>query len=238
MDYGHTIGNHTYTHSGTNSVSAKDYIKDIILSDSILTIIKNAYKNKLIPKLGVDIHQKILFDFNSNLDKYIEKQSQNHETIYFRYPFLQRGNSRAKRDSIATFLKTTNHIIAPVTITSHDWGFANEFYEAYVNSNQEEMDRISNDYFENVIEEINDSHNHSRREIGLSINHVFLMHMNLLNVYTFERILKWFKENGWEFITLKEAVKDRFYSWDDSYFGIIGIPWLYRAKKLMTPFPF
>lgn len=237
IDKGHQLGNHTYFHSGTNGVSAKQYMIDVLLCDKIMSIIKDAHSKNRIPKLGVDVHQKAIFDVHNNFEKYLDNKNRSSEKIYFRYPYLKRGNSRMKRDSIYNFLNETNHIIAPVSITSHDWKFADGFFEAYKLNDQAEMDRIGDAYVNHVISQVKESFKHSRRELGLAIDHVFLMHMNLINVFHFDRILKWFAENDWEFITLEEAVQDRFYSWEDSYHGSEGIPWLYRAKKIVNSLP-
>ncbi len=238
LDYGHDLGNHTYFHSGPNGVSAQNYIYDILLCDSILEIIKSAYNKNKIPKLGIDTHQKLIFDIANNFEARMDEKKNNGENIHFRYPYLKRGNSKSKRDSIMNFLSETNHKIAPVTITSHDWKFADSFYEAYKLNDQDEMERIGEAYVAHVIDQVQKSFKHSRRELGLSIDHVFLMHMNLLNAFYFERILNWFAENKWEFIDLEKAMEHRFFNWEDSYYGSEGIPWLYRAKKLMNSIPF
>lgn len=238
MDYGHTIGNHTYYHFGPNGVSARTYLENILLCDTVLSIIKYSYKTDTVPKLGIDIHQKLIFDISTNFERHKLWRFENNDYTYFRYPYLKRGNTRMKRDSILSFLYETKHIIAPVTITSHDWRFSDDFFEAYKSKDKEMMDIIGERYVHHVIEQINHSYKHSRRELGLPIDHIFLMHMNLLNVFYFDKILKWFEENNWEFITLEEAMTNRFYLWDDSYSGTEGIPWLYRAKKLIAPIPF
>ena len=78
-----------------------------------------------------------------------------------------------------------------------------------------------------------------------NIRHIFLCHTNRLHVDCFEKLIKRLRENGYNIISLEDALFDEIYQSNDYYTRQFGISWIYRwienaevRKKLMKKEPF
>ena len=60
------------------------------------------------------------------------------------------------------------------------------------------------------------------KTIGRPIPHIYLCHDNELHADHFGRLVEVFREKGYEFISMEEALKDEVYQSKDSYVGRMG----------------
>ena len=67
---------------------------------------------------------------------------------------------------------------------------------------------------------------------GREISHVLLLHMSRINADELELLLQWYKDQGYRFIPIAEALRDPIYSWNDGFRGENGISWL---DRILTP---
>jgi hypothetical protein len=61
-----------------------------------------------------------------------------------------------------------------------------------------------------------------REMVGRPIKHVLLLHMNYLNSLYLDDLLQRFRDDGWSFITVEEALKDDVYRLKYDYAGVQG----------------
>ncbi len=256
---GHTLGNHTFSHLNSNEVTGDEYVRDIGKCDSVLDIIfrkarkaldvpftdndivKNSNEiespeNLLYPTLNPDDSvkiKKILTAPEEDIQKVVEKKY-NLNYKYFRFPYLNRGNTAGKKYIIRTYLEKHNYKIAPVTITSNDWRFNPRFEVAYLNHNTEEMKSIQDEYLKRIIRETYNSENYAIQTFHREVKQILLFHINVLNAMTVGKIIKWYLDNGWDIVDLDTVLEDEVYDYEDTYNGEYGIPWLFRAKRVRT----
>ena len=55
-----------------------------------------------------------------------------------------------------------------------------------------------------------------------------MVHANLINADTFDKVLQMMQQRGYSFISMDEALKDPAYSRPDIFDGKVGVTWLSR----------
>ncbi len=155
-------------------------------------------------------------------------ESAGKELIYFRHPFLQTGRNIAVRDSLENFLKGHNYKIAPVTIDNSDWVFASGYEKALRENDSTMMKKISDAYIPYMESKFEHFEFVSRELFEREIKQILLIHASKLNADHFNELAEMMMKRGYNFIPLKEALKDTAYNSPDKFFGAGGISWLHR----------
>ncbi len=264
VEQNNILGNHTYSHLDYNKVSSKEYLNDISECDKVLEKIIDSVKsdlnipftqNELTPaELGDKrvYYPNFLLRDSSRVRNILTASKQSFEKVfsgkyalnykYFRFPYLDRGDTPEKKYAVLDFLDKNGYTVAPVTITSNDWKFNPRFEVAYLNHDDAEMERISNEYIKRIELETFNSENYALQTFHREVAQILLFHLNLLNAYSLQKIIDWYRENGWTIVDLPTALKDDLYEMEDGYNGSYGVPWLFRAKRLRrtssNPFAF
>lgn len=147
---------------------------------------------------------------------------------YFRHPFLFRGDTKTKADSLQAFLDSLGYIAAPVSIDNSDYIFSWAYEKAKYERNDSLAERIGNDYVGYMEDVLKYYENQSIAFLGYNIRHIVLMHANLINADYFDKVIEMYKRNGYKFITIDEAIQDDCYKMKDEYYKKAGISWLHR----------
>ena len=176
-----------------------------------------------------DINQLSSDEFQANILIVEEKiKPWRTDDKYFRYPLLRRGETKEKKDAVANFLQQNNYAIAPVTMNSDDWRYSNAYTVALQNGDTKQAKQIGESYVAHAKEQTYAAETQAIQDIGRPIKQILLLHMNELNSDYLEELLVWYNEQGWTFITLKEALQDPVYQLPDHYTGREGLNWLDR----------
>ena len=149
---------------------------------------------------------------------------------YFRYAMLHRGDTETKRDSVYSYLKEKGLTIAPVTIDNNEWVYNRGYSLAMKIGDQKNMDRLGKEYIYHMKEVTARYQKLSLQLTAREIPQILLLHSNPINGEYLDKLLSWYKKEGWEFITLDEALQDKFYSIKDDYAGPYGFSQLDRIK--------
>lgn len=147
---------------------------------------------------------------------------------YFRHPFLHVGNSKEKSDSLKHFLITHGYTEAPVTIDNDDYLFALAYHRANKKKDLNLMKQIESDYIKYMEQKLNYFEQQSNQLFGRDIKQILLLHASLLNANSMEALAKMFQRNGYEFITMAEALQDEAYMTPITKYGNWGISWIDR----------
>jgi peptidoglycan/xylan/chitin deacetylase (PgdA/CDA1 family) len=142
---------------------------------------------------------------------------------YFRHPYLDTGAVKKQRTEFESFLKANGYTFAPVTIDTDDWKFNLELIDK-----PQEKNKIIHDYLAHTKKKFAFYEHVSSKMFGRQIKQIWLLHVNLINSYAIEDLLKIAQERGYIFITLTNALKDKAYTEKDDYYKPFGVSWLYR----------
>lgn len=147
---------------------------------------------------------------------------------YFRHPFLHRGDTPEKVDSLANYLKSNGYIEAPVTIDNSEYIFASAYRKAVKGGDEAMKVKVADSYLSYMVEKTRYYESVTDKMFDRSIPQILLIHDNLLNADYLSKLLDLFKAEGYEFVSLGEALKDEAYQSEDKYAGKGGITWLHR----------
>jgi peptidoglycan/xylan/chitin deacetylase (PgdA/CDA1 family) len=152
----------------------------------------------------------------------------NSELVYFRHPYLHRGNSKVKADSLAEYLRSRNYIEAPVTIDNAEWIFAAAYDSVLKTNNNELRLSVGREYIIYMESKVRYYEGKSEKLFGRNIRQILLIHANSLNSDFIGDLLKMFVKNGYTFVNLETALQDESYRTEDRYYRNGGISWLDR----------
>ncbi len=151
---------------------------------------------------------------------------------YFRFPYLRQGNTIAKRDSVLRFLRQKGYRIAPVTIDNDEWIYNRDFVKANAEtSNKKQADRIGEAYLQHMQERTSYFEKLATEKLNRPVRHILLLHLNAINAQFLAELLAWYRQEGWQFITLTEALQDPLYQLPDHYIGEAGVSVLERINR-------
>lgn len=145
---------------------------------------------------------------------------------YFRHPFLHVGHTKARADSLDSFLKQHGYTTAPVTIDNEDYLFALAYHRAWVKRDTILMKQIGADYVSYIESKVKYYEKQSIALFGYEIRQILLLHASLLNADYLSELLTMLRRNSYSFIDLDTALKDTAYKTEITVYGKWGISWL------------
>ena len=158
----------------------------------------------------------------------ITKETIKKNPKYFRFPYNSMGNDSAAHHQVRAYLKEVGYINAPFTIESEDWAFNSSYEVALRNNDAEKAKQIGESYLTYTLQLFDHFERICKELYGRNIKHIYLCHDSPLNTDYLGELIKRLKHNGYSFISLDEALKDKVYQSKDYYTGRLGFSWIYR----------
>jgi hypothetical protein len=144
---------------------------------------------------------------------------------YFRHPYLQSGNTKAKADSLSEFLTQHGYEPAPVTVDNKDYLFAQKYAGAKAKNDTTLMRSIGRDYIGYTEKKMKYSERLTKELFGRDIPQVMLIHASLLNADYLDSIAHLFIRNNYEFVSMDDALKDKAYKTELTACDEWGMSW-------------
>ena len=129
---------------------------------------------------------------------------------YFRLPYLQRGNTE-KYNGIKAFLSQRPYTLVPVTVNSFDFIFNAVFVHAYKNKDKSAVKNVISAYLAHIEALLQYHQRAMSNKIGRAIDHILLLHANLLNACCLDKVAAVLAKNGYRIPPLQETLNDPFY---------------------------
>jgi len=148
--------------------------------------------------------------------------------VYFRHPYLHRGNSKAKADSISGYLQKRNYTEAPVTVDNAEWIFAAAYDSVLRTKDEDLLKRVGSEYLSYMESKLLYFESESQKLFGRNIRQILLIHANSLNSDYMDELLQMLVNHGYIFVNLETALEDELYKTEDRYYKNGGISWLHR----------
>jgi peptidoglycan-N-acetylglucosamine deacetylase len=124
---------------------------------------------------------------------------------YFRYPYLAMSNG-SKRDQILCYLAKRHYQVAPITVDSKDFAFNQRLLAVPELKRREYLNELKPFYLDFIWQQTLKAEDHNQYHHNTDQAQILLIHANLLNAYVLPDIINLYKEQGYEFVTLKEAL--------------------------------
>jgi peptidoglycan/xylan/chitin deacetylase (PgdA/CDA1 family) len=128
------------------------------------------------------------------------------EPKYFRYPYLAEGKGE-KKQQVVEYLADHQYTIAPVTIDSKDYEFNAQFYHIPYRQRAQRLGQFKKRYLAFIWKQTLRAEKKAKKVEGQPVKQILLIHANLLNSLCLGDIIKMYKDNGYKFISLNEALK-------------------------------
>lgn len=149
---------------------------------------------------------------------------------FFRYPMLHQGPTLERRQAALAVLRELGYEIAHVSVDNSEFMLSRPYELALSAGDTVEARRIGRLLIDHVVAATRHAQDVARRKVGRDVNHVLLLHATLLVSDHLGALLDALADEGFEFVTLEEALNDPVYDIPDGYIGRTGLSWLYRME--------
>jgi peptidoglycan/xylan/chitin deacetylase (PgdA/CDA1 family) len=147
---------------------------------------------------------------------------------FFRFPMNHTGDTKAKHDEIAAFLKQRGYRAATCTIDTSDYLFNDAYVRMLANNDSAAVEKLRGEYLAYTNTEIDYYAALNKQVLGYEPPEVMLLHDNRLNADVIEQVLRLFEEKRYGFVSLDEAQSDAAYHTPETYITKFGPMWGYR----------
>lgn len=125
---------------------------------------------------------------------------------YFRYPYMVMGKG-AKKTEVMDYLSSQNYQVAPITIDSKDFMFNQLLLQVSQNERRHFLHILKRCYLDFIWQQTLKAEEQSRLARKPEQAQILLIHANLLNAYVLPDIIALYRQNGFNFVSLAEALK-------------------------------
>ena len=131
---------------------------------------------------------------------------------YYRYPYLAEGAGTPKYNVVRDYLFSHNYVVAPVTVDSKDFGTNFRFLAIPWQQRKQHLESFRQRYLNFIWSQTIKAEKEAEKKGNRPINVILFIHMNTLNAYFIEDIIKLYQKHGYRFISLPEALQDPYYA--------------------------
>ncbi|MFI4919756.1 MAG: polysaccharide deacetylase family protein [Legionellales bacterium] len=128
------------------------------------------------------------------------------EPKYFRFPYLAESKGE-KKQKVQDYLAAHQYTIAPVTIDSKDYTFNAQFYRIPYRNRAQNLNQFKKRYLAYIWKQTLKAEKNAKRIDGQPVKQILLIHANLLNSLCLGDVINLYKQNGYKFISLDDALK-------------------------------
>ncbi|HEX6242491.1 MAG TPA: polysaccharide deacetylase family protein [Polyangiales bacterium] len=127
---------------------------------------------------------------------------------YFRFPYLERGNTPDERVEITRALAQGGYRVANVSIDFADWAYVAAYTRCGAARDEAALAGLSQSYLQSAMHALFWSVEAGQRLFGRTIPQVLLLHVQVPTARNLDALLDLYEEQGVTWITLEEALRD------------------------------
>ena len=167
------------------------------------------------------------------LQKYMAGKDK--EWHWFRYPYLNEGDTPEKHLAVAAFLKQRRYRVAQVTVSFGDYAYNEPYVRCLAKGDQPGIEQLKQSYLEGAAAALFEAQKNSQEVYGRDIRHILLLHIGSFETVMFPSLLDLLKQRGYQLVSLGEAEEDSVYNaapnlpsnWDGTF-----LEQMMSAKKI------
>ena len=133
---------------------------------------------------------------------------------YFRYPYVQEGNTPEKRNVVRRWLTAHGYTIAQVTVSVDDWAWNEAYVRCLVRGQTDAIADLRRLFVDSAVSQLKAFDRLARRIYGRSIHHVLVVHAAAFTSVVLDDMLSAYREAGVTFASLDVAAADPIYGTD------------------------
>jgi len=129
---------------------------------------------------------------------------------WFRFPFLdEAANDTARRAPSRATLAAHGYRIAAVTASFGDYAFNEPYARCVAKGDTGAIAELEQAYLEAAVDSIRLSEQVEKAQFGRTPPDILLLHIGAFDAHMLPRLLALYKNEGFRFVTLEAAAKDR-----------------------------
>jgi peptidoglycan/xylan/chitin deacetylase (PgdA/CDA1 family) len=144
----------------------------------------------------------------------LEKVDPEGDWHWFRFPYLEEGNTLAKRDAVRSYLLDHHYKIAEVNLDFEDYMWNDAYARCAAKRDEGAVASLHDSYLATADKYITYSRTLSQRLYGHDIPYVLLLHVGAFDAKMLPELIGLFRKRGFEFVSLPQAQADPAYSVD------------------------
>jgi peptidoglycan/xylan/chitin deacetylase (PgdA/CDA1 family) len=144
----------------------------------------------------------------------LEKVDPAGDWHWFRYPYLEEGNTLAKREAVRDYLLGHQYKIAEVNLDFGDYLWNDAYARCAAKKDEVAISSLHDSYLATADEYIMYSRTLSQRLYGRDIPYVLLLHVGAFDAKMLPELIGLFRKRGFAFISLPQAEADPAYDVD------------------------
>lgn len=133
---------------------------------------------------------------------------------WFRYPYLNEGDTLEKRHAVRKYLGDHGYRVAQVTIDFQDWAWNDPYARCMAKNDAQAVEWLKTSYLNMAMEYFKLAQNMAVMLFGRDIRHVLLLHIGAFDSVMLPSLLDSLQKQGFDFISLQEAEEDPAYQTD------------------------
>jgi peptidoglycan/xylan/chitin deacetylase (PgdA/CDA1 family) len=149
---------------------------------------------------------------------------------YFRFPYLRTGTGESRRRDAERRLTSLGYRVAPVSAPTTEWLLADYYEDARDYGDEALASEVVQRYVRHMVESLEQAEQLARDKGIERMAHIALSHANSLAADHLGDALEALEGQGWDFVSLDEALSDPVYARRDAYAGKRGASWIARIE--------
>jgi peptidoglycan-N-acetylglucosamine deacetylase len=133
---------------------------------------------------------------------------------WFRYPYLEEGNTLEKREAVRGWLLQHGYRIAQVTLNFQDDDWDDPYGRCLAKHDQAGIDWLKQSYMENAVEFIREGREEQIVAFGREVPNVLLLHETDFTTLMLPDLMKLLRSEGFRFASIAKIERDPIYSLD------------------------
>jgi peptidoglycan-N-acetylglucosamine deacetylase len=138
----------------------------------------------------------------------------NRDWHWFRYPYLNEGDTLEKRHAVRKYLGDHGYKVAQVTIDFQDWAWNDPYARCMANHDSQAVEWLKSSYLSMALEYVSLSQKMAIMLFGRDMRHVLLLHIGAFDSVMLPSLLDSLRKQRYEFISLQQAEEDPAYKTD------------------------
>lgn len=133
---------------------------------------------------------------------------------WFRYPYLEEGDTRDKRNEVHSWLRAHGYRVAAVTLTFQDDDWSDPYNRCLARRDEAGISWLMQSYLDNAGEFIRLGREEELLAFGREIPNVLLLHETAFTTLMLPRLLDLLHQEGFRIVPLAKAERNRAYAVD------------------------
>lgn len=144
----------------------------------------------------------------------LRKVSPHSDWHWFRFPYLEEGNTIARREQLRAWLSQHGYHIAEVSMDFQDYNWNEPYARCAAKHDTAAIQSLHDSYLASADEAIRVYRDIAQKLYQRDVSYVLLMHVGAFDAHMLPELIGLFRARGFTFVTLQQAMADPIYSFD------------------------